>query len=101
MAVVKANAYGHGAVETTRTLLRAGADSCAVATLGEAWNCATAASKRRFSSSATRRPTQAADALQRNATLDRLRSRDGHCLRHGRHAGRAAACAFTSRSTQA
>jgi alanine racemase len=36
MAVVKANAYGHGAVETTRVLLRAGADACAVATLSEA-----------------------------------------------------------------
>jgi alanine racemase len=36
MAVVKANAYGHGAVETTRALVRAGADACGVATLGEA-----------------------------------------------------------------
>ncbi len=36
MAVVKANAYGHGAVPTTRSLLAAGADRCAVATLGEA-----------------------------------------------------------------
>ncbi len=35
MAVVKANAYGHGAVETTRVLLRTGADACAVATLSE------------------------------------------------------------------
>ena len=35
MAVVKANAYGHGAVATTQTLLAAGADRCAVATLGE------------------------------------------------------------------
>jgi len=34
-AVVKANAYGHGAVPTTQALLVAGADRCAVATLGE------------------------------------------------------------------
>ena len=34
-AVVKANAYGHGAVPTTQALLAAGADRCAVATLGE------------------------------------------------------------------
>lgn len=36
MAVVKANAYGHGALETARTLQEAGADRFAVATLGEA-----------------------------------------------------------------
>ena len=36
MAVVKANAYGHGAVETARTIAAAGADCFAVATLGEA-----------------------------------------------------------------
>ena len=36
MAVVKANAYGHGAVEVTTTLAAAGADAFAVATLGEA-----------------------------------------------------------------
>lgn len=36
MAVVKGDAYGHGAVETTRVLVRAGADACAVATLSEA-----------------------------------------------------------------
>jgi alanine racemase len=36
MAVVKANAYGHGAAETARTLQRAGADRFAVATLSEA-----------------------------------------------------------------
>ncbi len=36
MAVVKANAYGHGAVETTRALLHAGADACATASLSEA-----------------------------------------------------------------
>lgn len=35
-AVVKANAYGHGAVESSRTLQRAGADRFAVATLLEA-----------------------------------------------------------------
>lgn len=34
--VVKANAYGHGSVETSRALLRAGADRLAVATLLEA-----------------------------------------------------------------
>ena len=36
MAVVKANAYGHGAAETSRTLQAAGADHFAVATLAEA-----------------------------------------------------------------
>jgi len=35
IAVVKANAYGHGAVEVSRTLLRHGAEHLAVATLGE------------------------------------------------------------------
>lgn len=36
MAVVKANAYGHGAVESARILQAAGADAFAVATLQEA-----------------------------------------------------------------
>lgn len=36
MAVVKANAYGHGAVAVARTVLAAGAERCAVATLTEA-----------------------------------------------------------------
>lgn len=36
MGVIKANAYGHGAVETARTLLRAGADALAVAIFNEA-----------------------------------------------------------------
>lgn len=36
MAVVKANAYGHGAVAVAQTVLAAGADCCAVATLAEA-----------------------------------------------------------------
>ena len=36
MAVVKANAYGHGAVESSRVFLENGADSLAVATLSEA-----------------------------------------------------------------
>lgn len=35
MAVVKGNAYGHGAVETAKVLLAAGADRLAVATLTE------------------------------------------------------------------
>lgn len=35
MAVVKADAYGHGAVEVAKTVLMAGADWLAVATLGE------------------------------------------------------------------
>lgn len=35
MAVVKANAYGHGAVPVARAVLEAGADSLAVATAGE------------------------------------------------------------------
>ena len=36
MGVVKANAYGHGAVEVSRKLEEIGADYLAVATLGEA-----------------------------------------------------------------
>lgn len=36
IAVVKANAYGHGAVEVSRTLVAAGAERLAVATLSEA-----------------------------------------------------------------
>jgi alanine racemase len=36
IAVVKANAYGHGAVEVSRTLLAAGVERLAVATLDEA-----------------------------------------------------------------
>ena len=35
IGVVKANAYGHGAVEVSRTLLRHGTERLAVATLGE------------------------------------------------------------------
>ena len=35
IAVVKANAYGHGAIETARTLLDAGAERLAVATVDE------------------------------------------------------------------
>jgi alanine racemase len=35
IAVVKANAYGHGAIEVSRTLLDRGAERLAVATLGE------------------------------------------------------------------
>ena len=35
IAVVKANAYGHGAIEVSRTLLRNGVERLAVATLGE------------------------------------------------------------------
>lgn len=36
MGVVKANAYGHGAVETAKTIVRSGADALAVATYIEA-----------------------------------------------------------------
>lgn len=36
IAVVKANAYGHGAIEVSRTLLAHGVERLAVATLGEA-----------------------------------------------------------------
>ena len=36
IAVVKANAYGHGAVAVARTLVDAGAERLAVATVGEA-----------------------------------------------------------------
>ncbi len=35
MAVVKADAYGHGAIAVAQTVLQAGADALAVATLGE------------------------------------------------------------------
>ena len=36
LAVVKANAYGHGSVETTKALIGLGVDRFAVATLKEA-----------------------------------------------------------------
>jgi len=42
MAVVKANAYGHGAVEVARMFVEAGADQLAVAALGEALELRTA-----------------------------------------------------------
>lgn len=42
MAVVKADAYGHGAVESSRALLEAGADRLAVAVLNEALQLRTA-----------------------------------------------------------
>ncbi|MGB5769179.1 MAG: alanine racemase, partial [Crocosphaera sp.] len=35
MAVVKADAYGHGAIAVAQTVLKAGANALAVATLGE------------------------------------------------------------------
>ena len=35
IAVVKANAYGHGSIEVSRTLLDHGVERLAVATLGE------------------------------------------------------------------
>ena len=50
MCVVKANAYGHGAVQAARAMLRAGADAFAVAIVEEAQELRRAgrASARRF-----------------------------------------------------
>ena len=48
MAVVKANAYGHGDVQVARTALEAGASRLAVAFLDEALALREKESKRRF-----------------------------------------------------
>ena len=51
IAVVKANAYGHGAIEVSRTLLDHGVERLAVATLGEGLSCGRRGSARRSWSS--------------------------------------------------
>lgn len=69
MAVVKANAYGHGAVETTRVLLRAGADACAVATLSEALELRDAGVTAPILVLGYTPPHLAGEAAQRDVTL--------------------------------
>ena len=69
MAVVKANAYGHGAVETTRVLLRAGADACAVATLSEALELRDGGITAPMLVLGYTPPHQAGEAAQRDVTL--------------------------------
>ena len=72
MAVVKANAYGHGAPETARTLQEAGADRFAVATLGEARELRRAGIVRPILVLGYTPPWQTADALPRRDQPDRL-----------------------------
>lgn len=69
MAVVKANAYGHGAAETARTLQDAGADRFAVATLGEARELRLAGIVRPILVLGYTPPWQTADALRDEITL--------------------------------
>ena len=69
MAVVKANAYGHGAAETSRTLQAAGADHFAVATLAEAIEVREAGIQRPILVLGYTPAWQAATALARNITL--------------------------------
>lgn len=69
MAVVKANAYGHGAVETARTLLRAGADACAVATFSEALELRDGGITAPLLILGYTPPWQAAEAAERAITL--------------------------------
>jgi len=69
MAVVKANAYGHGAAETSRTLQAAGADHFAVATLTEAIDLRAAGVERPILVLGYTPAWQAADALAHEVTL--------------------------------
>ena len=46
LAVVKADAYGHGAVPVARTAVRAGAAWLGVALVEEAWSCGRPGSRR-------------------------------------------------------
>ncbi len=69
MAVVKANAYGHGAAETARTLQQAGADHFAVATLSEAIELRQAGIARPILVLGYTPPWHAASALAHAVTL--------------------------------
>ncbi|MBW7882491.1 MAG: alanine racemase [Caldilineaceae bacterium] len=69
MAVVKANAYGHGTVETARTLAAAGADRFAVATLDEALELRNAGIRQAILVLGYTPSWLASDALQAQITL--------------------------------
>ncbi|MGL4650053.1 MAG: alanine racemase, partial [Caldilineaceae bacterium] len=69
MAVVKANAYGHGCVESARTFVRAGADSLAVATLSEAIELRLGGIEAPILVLGYTPPWQAADAVHNGVTL--------------------------------
>jgi len=69
MGVIKANAYGHGAVETARVLHRAGADAFAVATLGEAIELRQGGIEAPLLVLGYTPPWQAAEALRHSVTL--------------------------------
>jgi alanine racemase len=69
MAVVKANAYGHGAAETAHILQRAGADRFAVATLSEAIELRQAGIERPILVLGYTPPWHAAHALAHAITL--------------------------------
>ena len=51
MAVVKADAYGHGAVPCAKTLVKSGADWLGVACPRKDWNCGMAELASQFSAS--------------------------------------------------
>ena len=69
MAVVKANAYGHGAPEVARTLEKLGADSFAVATLDEAKELRDAGISRPILVLGYVFPDRLSEAVMINATL--------------------------------
>ena len=69
MAVIKANAYGHGAAETSRILQRAGADRFGVATLMEAVELRAAGIERPILVLGYTPAWQAAEALAHDITL--------------------------------
>ena len=69
MSVVKANAYGHGAIQTSKTALKAGADRLAVASLSEAIELRNNGIQVPILVLGYTPPYQAAEALQANISL--------------------------------
>jgi len=89
MAVVKANAYGHGAAETARILQAAGADAFAVATLQEATDLRTAGIDRPVLVLGYTPPWQTEVALMHKITLtvfdiETATAMNSHALAAGR-----------------
>ncbi len=82
MAVVKANAYGHGAAETSRVIQGAGADCFAVATLSEAIELRAAGIERPILVLGYTPAWQAADALAHGITLTVLDLETATALGH-------------------
>ena len=69
MAVLKADAYGHGAIRTARTVLQHGAAALAVATLGEAFTLRDAGITAPILALGYTPPWQVRDALRRDVQL--------------------------------